>query len=248
MRMYTSCIDMHLIFVHPGLKVRQRQQILVIDPDDAFPLINGFANFRSERKKKCKAKRNSWGLIIYCRQELVKGVTKIKSSSLDMIWLKLDHSYFGLPQDMYICVAYLVPDSSPYARDNDIFKEFSNEIDFSSRLGNIAIIGDLNARVGRKQELNVDINVDDETPVYNIATKCRVPLRKSEDQVANTRGRRLMQLMTDHDLLIANGRVCGDLSGNFTCCRWNGLSVVNMMIVSNQFLSRLNFLKIGDFD
>ena len=185
---------------------------------------------------------------LYCRQELVKGVTKIKSSSLDMIWLKLDHGYFGLPQDLYICVAYLFPDSSPYARDTDIFKEFSNEIDFYSRLGNIAIIGDLNVRVGRKQELHIDINVDDETPVYNIATKCRVPLRKGEDQVINTRGRKLMQLMTDHDLLIANGRVCGDLGGNFTCCQWNGLSVVDMMIVPSQFLSRLNFLKIGDFD
>ena len=123
---------MHFMVVHPGLKVRQHQQTLVmfdkynlklgclniagnanvkcrnddiirmisrydifavleswLDPENACPLINGFANFRSERKKKCKAKRNSGGLIIYCRQELVKGVTKIKSSSLDMIWLKL---------------------------------------------------------------------------------------------------------------------------------------------------------------
>ena len=157
---------MHFMFVHPGLKVGQHQQTLVmfdkynlklgclniagnanvkcrnddiirmisrydiftileswLDPDDACPLINGFANFRSERKKKCKSKPTSGGLIIYCHQELLKGVTKIKSSYLDMIWLKLDHSYFGLPQDLYICVAYLVPDSSPYARDNDIFKE-----------------------------------------------------------------------------------------------------------------------------
>ena len=57
-----------------------------------------------------------------------------------------------------------------------------------------------------------------------------------------------MKLMTDHDLFIANGRVCGNLGGNFTCCQWNGLSVVDMMIVPSQFLSRINFLKIWDFD
>ena len=108
MRMYTSCIDMHFMFVHPGLKGRQHQQTLVmfdkynlklgclniagnanvkcrnddiirmisrydifavleswLDPEDACPVINGFANFRSERKKKCKAKRNSGGLIMW---------------------------------------------------------------------------------------------------------------------------------------------------------------------------------------
>ena len=37
-----------------------------------------------------------------------------------------------------------------------------------------------------------------ETVVYNFATKCRVPLKKSEDQMINSRGRKLMQLMTDH--------------------------------------------------
>ena len=41
-------------------------------PDDRCPHINGFTNFRSERKKKCKARRNSGGIIVYVPKELQK--------------------------------------------------------------------------------------------------------------------------------------------------------------------------------
>ena len=33
--------------------------------------------------------------------------------------------------------------------------------------------------------------------------------------------------------MVANGRVCGDSAGEFICCQWNGLSVVDMLIIDN---------------
>ena len=80
-----------------------------LDKGDSCPVMNGFANFRSDRKKKRKSKRGSGGILIYCRSKLVNGVSKISSFSDDLLWLKLDRYFFGLPNDVYMCVAYLCP-------------------------------------------------------------------------------------------------------------------------------------------
>ena len=118
-----------------------------LDMDDCCPGMNGYVNFRSDRKKKRKSKRSSGGFLIYCRSSLVNGVSKISSFSDDILWLKLDRFFFGLPNDVYMCIAYLVPESSPYAQDIDLLQELTNEVDYYSTLGSIAIIGDLNSRI-----------------------------------------------------------------------------------------------------
>ena len=62
--------------------------------------------------------------------------------------------------DLYLAAAYLVPDNSPYAQVQDIHEEFSKEIDHYSHHGDIAILGDLNSRIGDRQEANYNINTD----------------------------------------------------------------------------------------
>ena len=68
--------------------------------------------------------------------------------------------------------------------------------------------------------------------------------------IANTnpRGHKLLNLLTNHDLLIANGRVCGDLRGKYTCNQRNGMSVVDLLILPEDILNRLNYFKVADFD
>ena len=39
--------------------------------------------------------------MIYCRKSIAKGATKLKSTSQDMVWQKLDQAYFGLPQSIH---------------------------------------------------------------------------------------------------------------------------------------------------
>ena len=48
--------------------------------------------------------------------------------------------------------------------------------------------------------------------------------------------------------MVANGRVCGDWSGEFTCCQRNGLSVVDMLIIDKSILQRLNYFKVEKFN
>ena len=48
--------------------------------------------------------------------------------------------------------------------------------------------------------------------------------------------------------MIANGRVCGDLTGKYTCCQRNGMSIVDLFILPEDLLNRLKYFKVADFD
>ena len=54
--------------------------------------------------------------------------------------------------------------------------------------------------------------------------------RNSHDFQVNAHGRKLLQIMTNHDMLLANVRISGDMVGNLTCCQYNGSSVVGVLI------------------
>ena len=89
--------------------INDRDIFIIIEswlgPLDSCPMITGFSNFRSERKKKCKARRNSGGIIVYCRQNIAKCVQRIWNTSRDVMWLKLEKHFFGWEKDMYLCAA-----------------------------------------------------------------------------------------------------------------------------------------------
>ena len=123
-----------------------------LDPGEVVPKIDGYTSIRSDRKKNSKAKRTSGGLIIYYKNNISSGIEKIASKLNDSIWLKLDRLYFGLDKDLYICVLYIPPVSSTYFNpaisELDHFDVLSNEIECYAALGDIAIVGDLNSRVG----------------------------------------------------------------------------------------------------
>ena len=46
----------------------------------------------------------------------------------------------------------------------------------------------------------------------------------------------------------ANGRTCGDLAGQYTCCRWNGMSAVDLLVVVRDLFHRINYFSVDSFD
>ena len=209
------------------------------------PAISGYSVFRSERKRHVKAKRNSGGLAIYYKQNLAKGIVKMKQSSQDIIWLQLQKHFFGLETDIYLCAAYIVPDSSPFAADRDVYEDIIKDIEHFTTMGNVALIGDLNSRLGISQERHYGVDYNDHVP--DIIPE-HTPRRSSKDKVVNANGRKLLQLLTNHDMLVANGRVCGDLNGNFTCRKYNGDSVVDMFITQSHIFGLIDYLYVAPFD
>ena len=72
--------------------------------------------------------------------------------------------------------------------------------------------------------------------------------RNSYDSQVNAHGRKLLQIMTNPDMLLPNGRICGDMDENLTCCQYNGNSVVDVLIAQRDLIPLINYFKILPFD
>lgn len=62
------------------------------------------------RKKHPKARRNSGGVNIFVKNSIVKGVKKLPKSHTDILWIKLDHSFFKINNDIYLATVYISPE------------------------------------------------------------------------------------------------------------------------------------------
>ena len=95
-----------------------------------------------------RLRRGSGGLICYIKKEIEEGVKNVPCNKCleDRLWLKLDADFFGLDEDVFLCLAYISPESSchPASRDN-LWNLLEEEIASFSNCGHI-LTGDLNAR------------------------------------------------------------------------------------------------------
>lgn len=81
--------------------------------EEACVNVNGFQHFQLNRTlKKQGTKRESGGIIIYVRDELVTDTSLFLRDNDDILWLKFDHSLFNITDDVYLCLSYNVPEGS----------------------------------------------------------------------------------------------------------------------------------------
>ena len=208
------------------------------------PDVKGYSLFRSERKKHIRARRHCGGSVIYIQRSILSGVLKLSNRSNkhgDVIWIKLLKDYFGLESDLFLCSAYITPEA-----EEEAFEILSQEIGTYSTQGIVNILGDLNSRIGRRKPEHFEVDIENG---HSTMTTLPVPNRKSQDTYVNGNGRKLLKLMSDHNLLIANGSICGDWAGEFSCLAWNGQSVNDFYLFHRDFLRRVNYFKVnGPFE
>ncbi len=121
---------------------------------------------------------------------------------------------------------------------DQIVKEIGATADYFEELGFAPLmLGDMNARVGREDNL-IDLSP---LPVSNMTGNI-LNSKMSQDTVCNNRGKTLLDLCTDHNMLILNGRTRDDCDGNFTFISPIGNSVndyclfpLNHSIIFSQF-------------
>ena len=128
-----------------------------------------------------RAKRAGGDVIIYIQDELFKGV------KLDCtVWLKLDKKIFGLEKDIYLGIAYIVPENSPIhvLYDVDLFQTLEEDIFFFSEKGDVFLTSDLNCRSGNKRDfIEISNGRSDET-----FGKSSIPIpRVSQDKTVQIR-------------------------------------------------------------
>ena len=130
---------------------------------------------------------------------------------------------------MFAC--YLPPDSSPYGKDSvNFFAYLTSQIFTKSYADLILVCGDLNARVGNKNDINT--NLSSET--------FDIPPRKCLDSTSNKHGSSLIDFLNACGGCMLNGRFT-ESDDNYTCIK-NGKSVVDYIIcLQEQFSSYANF-------
>ena len=82
------------------------------DPSQNFE-VKDFSHFelhRTERKQSCT--RNSGGIIIYVRNNLISEETLFAKRDDTHIWLRLKHKLFNFNNDLFLLLCYIPPSSS----------------------------------------------------------------------------------------------------------------------------------------
>lgn len=165
------------------------------------------------------------------------------------MWLKINKEILQSDTDVYLCHAYIPPPSSKVLRDRDVdfFDEIEKGIEIFSRLGITYITGDFNCRTGLLSDtLDFDIYLDSYDQAIDIepsnSPQSTLPVRRSLDHVTDMSGRRLTAMCKTTDHIIVNGRLLGDVAGNFTFSSERGMSVTDYLLVHvNDYKSIINF-------
>ena len=99
-----------------------------------------------------KKGRASGGLLIYCKEHLVKYI-KLTKKTPYYVWLTIDKSiFFNLQKSVEVCVAYNPPESSKYC-NKEFYDEISGDLLLRSDSDSpIILIGDLNSSSGELQD------------------------------------------------------------------------------------------------
>ena len=106
------------------------------------------------------------------------------------------------------------------------------------------IQGDLNARTG---DLEDTLSPDKSDETFEISLGEPPSKRHSLDTCVDQRGNDLINMCKSLDLNIVNGRKTGDVFGDYTRIKYNGISVVDYVITSPSTFSKISTLKVGKF-
>jgi hypothetical protein len=188
------------------------------------------------------------GLGIFIKSNIRPGIKILENTHKDFQWLKLDKNFFNFNKDIFLCLAYIyiIPSNSSYKQgDEDILEIIEKNItnEYKDK-GNIILCGDMNARSGSEPDFIQNDNYDIYVPVnddyvYDLVQE----KRQSQDDKIDSRGKQLLELCIATQMRILNGRVIGDLYGRYTCHKTTGSSVVDYIILSEELLSSIFFLR-----
>lgn len=199
-------------------------------------------------RKTCKGNQSYGGLAILVKKGIRKGVKYLPVKCSEYQWLLLDKNFFGWDKNLYVCFAYIPPQYSTYhvEQNIDFLELIERDISSYKNKGYVLLLGDFNARTASGPDfiahdddnylpLNEDYKID------NITMR-----RTSQDTKLCSRGRELLDLCISSRLRILNGRTFGDLTGKFTSYQYNGSSVIDYCLLSEEKMSNVLFFHVDD--
>ena len=80
--------------------------------------IQGYSVHSGPRPRCSKrAKRDSGGIVIYCKNKLSNGIEFVKMDNRGIVWLKMKKTFFNFENDQYFCICYIPPEKSKLYTD-----------------------------------------------------------------------------------------------------------------------------------
>ena len=156
-----------------------------------------------------------------------------------------------------------IPGENSIYYDKDLFNSLSEDILLIKEQYDvpICIVGDLNSRTGTLDDFitiddhvarSIDLDIIDSdmfSSKFNLDNKGFETNRFSKDNVISANGKQLIEMCRATDIKIVNGRFGNDYkTGNFTCHKQNGSSVIDYIIVSPILFEFIENFSVGQMD
>ena len=195
-------------------------------------------------RHKSRNNRYFGGLGILIRKGIKKGIKILNDGTSEYQWIKLCKDFFNFKRDIYLCIIYYAPKNN-----TDILELLEkNILEKYKNLGDIILTGDFNARTGSEDDhIAGDSNLHIPVNHNNYNVDLAIEQRVSQDNTVDQRGKDLLEFCICNQIRILNGRCFGDSSGNFTCIKPNGCSVVDYVLVSQNLFHDILYMGVSDF-
>ena len=200
------------------------------------------------RPKAKKAKKHSGGMTVLVKKSIRPGVIFLPVTSSELMWLKLDKSFFKCADDIYLAVVYASPESSPYSKkSDDIFDLLECDIAKYNQLGKCLLLRDFNASTSTEPDFCTS---DDARHLldlpYNYIQDTALRRNNVDSRKVDCHGEKLLNLCKSAGMRIANGRKFGDTLGYPTCFSpvAKKPSLIDYCIASETFLTNIRNLVV----
>ena len=179
------------------------------------PEIEGFSGYNFARPRRLQRSPEGpprGGIIIYIKNNIdchvTEGVPELETDPTNSLAVVRINKAAGFETDLYLIVTYIVP-SAPQS----VWSLLEDWVRILLTKGQVLVVGDQNARTREEADFPGADLTDANTELTSGPT-CSA--RRNKDPMLNISGRRMLTMCKRTGLRIANGRVSGNMDGNFT--------------------------------
>ena len=171
---------------------------------------------------------------------LHKDIAIYDKNTENMLWIKINKTNINLDKDLYIAAIYNSPNNSSYTKKEttDFFDILQDKMTQVTSEDYVIIGGDFNSRTGTltdyAKDHEKDINFLNLPNDYTLDTFTRT--RNNQDIHINAYGEKLIDFAISTKMRILNGRTIGGFIGKFTYIGYRGVSVIDYVLASENFL------------
>ena len=134
-----------------GNKFQQSKVLDIINKHDIFGMVQTHADSNSnlqihdfrhyvKQRDNSKGKRNSGGIAVYIRKTIIERTSFATARNKNILWLKLDKSFFELDKDLYLGIVYISPNTSHQVIDQELLDDIESEIVNFTLRGDVQIL------------------------------------------------------------------------------------------------------------